>query len=577
MDSDETITILKYRNLFFFVLTACLLCVDTQNGLSIHSLTAAILTSFLLSWPTSFLLNKICRGCQIVIGECFIVLCVVDCYCQIYFNSPITPQILSNILLSDARETSEFIQFFLKLHVILKWRIFCLLLLSLFLPVCIICSKCQLKESNIKSRLLFVVIVVFCAFIETPTTYRFSKLFFQNKMEDMEGLIFRHYHEEVPTPLHRVVFAYYCSTRSRHTLEEIKNVTYNAEIDNCSYMSSHIVLIIGESFNKYHSSLYGYDLPTAPMQQKRKENGEMFVFTDVVSPWNITSNVFLEMFSLWENGNERDIATFPMFPILFRRAGYSVDFYSNQYLLKGFRKGSTNQTGHFFLADNQFSDSLFSYRNIKSSKYDMGLVWQVKNDKENKGFAANTLDIIHLIGQHFDYSMRYPQEMGFFSIEDYSNRLIDDEAKQIVMHYDNAVRYNDIVIDSLLAIYEDEDAVVIYVSDHGEEVYDDQPVSGRLFQKPTALQAKNEYEVPMWIWCSYIFRDRHPEIVDEIKKSVNKPFMTDGLPQILLYLASITCKWSNEKYVLLNSEYECKPRIIGGNTDYDKLLKIRIH
>lgn len=266
-----------------------------------------------------------------------------------------------------------------------------------------------------------------------------------------------------------------------------------------------------------------------------------------------------------------------MFPILFRRAGYSVDFYSNQYLLKGFRKGSTNQTGHLFLADNQFSDSLFSYRNIKSSKYDMGLVWQVKNDKENKGFAANTLDIIHLIGQHFDYSMRYPQEMGFFSIEDYSNRLIDDEAKQIVMHYDNAVRYNDIVIDSLLAIYEDEDAVVIYVSDHGEEVYDDQPVSGRLFQKPTALQAKNEYEVPMWIWCSCIFRDRHPEIVDEIKKSVNKPFMTDGLPQILLYLASITCKWSNEKYVLLNSEYECKPRIIGGNTDYDKLLKIRIH
>ena len=566
------------KNLFVLFLTACLLCVDTRNGLSFHCITAPILTAFLLSWLTSLLPTFIRPVIQLVVGECFVALCIVDCYCQIYFGTPITTHVLTNILLSDVRETKEFILAFVSLNnIVTKWRIAVLLLLALLYPIIFFLKyKLPVPKSR-KLRLVGVIVLVLCAIYEVLPTYRYIQVFLQKQnMEKMEGLIFRHYHEEIPTPLHRMVFACYATSQSSHALKRIRRSTFTAEIDRCSFKSPHMVLIIGESYNKHHSSLYGYHLPTAPLQQERNDKDELFLFTDVVSPWNITSNVFLDIFSLWENGSTEDLPEYPLFPMLFRRAGYSVSFFTNQYQLKGFRKGSTNQAGHFFLADVELSDSLFSYRNQRSSKYDMGLVNQIKSYRQDVKPADYTLDIIHLIGQHFDYSMRYPDSLTWFSINDYSERNLENDAKEIIMHYDNATRYNDMILDSILTMYEKEDAIVIFVSDHGEEVYDDLPVHGRLFQEPTLAQVRQEYEVPMWIWCSEKYRFLHPDILDGIMKAQNKPFLTDGLPQILLDLSGIECRWTDEKRNPLCFEYYCKPRVVGGSVDYDLLQnKIR--
>jgi heptose-I-phosphate ethanolaminephosphotransferase len=391
-------------------------------------------------------------------------------------------------------------------------------------------------------------------------------------MKSMEGLIFRHYHEEVPTPLHRFLFAWYSLNQSSQQLANIKHATFSAQIDSCTHLSSHIVLVIGESYNKYHSTLYGYQLPTTPVQQKRLDDGELYVFRDVVTPWNITSNVFLDLFSMWEYGLSETISTMPLFPLLFRRAGYSVNFFSNQYLLKGFRKGATNQAGHFFLADGEMSDSLFTFRNRKASKYDMGLVGQIYDFKKSRKQTEYTLDIIHLIGQHFDYSLRYPKTKATFSVNDYVEKTISKDAKEMVMHYDNATKYNDTVLDSLLKLYEADDAIAVFVADHGEEVYDELPVHGRLFQKPTAIQARNEYEVPLWIWCSEKYRQEHPDIVSAIQASENKPFLTDAMPQMLLFLAGIKSEWTDEQRNILSPHYQTKPKIIGGNGDYDRLI-----
>ena len=143
----------------------------------------------------------------------------------------------------------------------------------------------------------------------------------------------------------------------------------------------------------------------------------------------------------------------------------------------------------------------------------------------------------------------------------------------MVMHYDNATYYDDMVLDSILSVYEKDNVVVLFVADHGEEVYDDQPVHGRLFQTPTPSQARYEFEVPMWIWCSESYRLSHPDVIHDIELSVNKPFLTDGLPQLLLSLAGISSSWNDESHNLLSPKYKCKPRIIGGDTNYDEIIK----
>ena len=140
------------------------------------------------------------------------------------------------------------------------------------------------------------------------------------------------------------------------------------------------------------------------------------------------------------------------------------------------------------------------------------------------------------------------------------------------MHYDNATYYNDMVLDSIISIYEREESIVLFVADHGEETYDDLLVHGRLFQEPTAPQVRYEFEVPMWIWCSESYRSNHPDIMQRIKQSLDKPFMTDGLPQLLLCLAGISSKWNKECRNLLSPYYYCKQRIICGSTDYNQLV-----
>ena len=103
-------------------------------------------------------------------------------------------------------------------------------------------------------------------------------------------------------------------------------------MDSCSFRSPHIVLIIGESYNKHHSQLYGYDRETTPLQLERTKKGEMVVFDDVVSCWNLTSFVFKNIFSLHAVGDSGEWCDYPLFPELFRKAGYNVTFITNQFL-----------------------------------------------------------------------------------------------------------------------------------------------------------------------------------------------------------------------------------------------------
>lgn len=564
----------RYSNLLAFGLTACLLCTDTTDGLSLHYLTAPLLTMLLIGLATAILPKKVRVPCQILLGEIIIAICMVDSYCQIFLLSPISPKILSTILQTDQREAMEFLSIYVGEEVFGKWQLVSLLVLAVIFPLSYLYKPHNLHYRWVgKARFLLAVALIAIVIYEIPHILKYAQLMSaDNDQKNTEGLIFRRYQEAVPTPLHRLVYAYHVSKLSAVTLQAIKQATFEATVDSCSHFSPHIVLIIGESYNKHHSTLYGYRLPTTPLQQQREREGSLYVFEDAVTPWNITSNVFLDQFSTWSYGQEEAFSSYPLFPVLFRRADYDVRFFTNQYLLKGIRKGATNQAGHFFLSDHELSDTLFDYRNNRSSHYDMGLVRKVADYQKKHRETPFTLDIIHLVGQHFDYSRRYPRQLAHFTLKDYADRGKDKETTQVMMHYDNATHYNDMVVDSILQLYEDQEAVVLYVADHGEEVYDDLPVSGRLHQKPTRQTAQQEFEVPMWIWCSKKYQETHRDVTARLATYRKRPFITADISHMLLYLAGIKCRWYDERHDILSPQYQTSPRIIAGEVDYDSLV-----
>ena len=123
----------------------------------------------------------------------------------------------------------------------------------------------------------------------------------------------------------------------------------NAKVDSCNYRSPNIVLIIGESYSRSHCQLYGYDVKDTPRQRRLERRGLLTKFDDVVSCWNLTSFVFKNVLSMHVVGEKGEWCDYPLFPELFRKAGYKVTFLTNQFLPEA-KQAVYDFSGGFFLS-----------------------------------------------------------------------------------------------------------------------------------------------------------------------------------------------------------------------------------
>ncbi len=112
--------------------------------------------------------------------------------------------------------------------------------------------------------------------------------------------------------------------------------------------------------------------------------------------------------------------------------------------------------------------------------------------------------VLHQIGNHGpSYFRRYPKAFAHFQPACENDDLQHCAQEQIVNAYDNALRYTDHVLASLIAKLQAQaarvDSAVIYVSDHGESLGEN-----RLFLHgmPYAIAPQGQTRVPMVMWLS---------------------------------------------------------------------------
>ena len=315
--------------------------------------------------------------------------------------------------------------------------------------------------------------------------------------------------------------------------------------------------MIGESYNKHHSQLYGYDKPTTPRQLALAAEGSLVPFSDVVAPWNLTSFVFKHVLSLHAVGDSRqadvqgagdDWCDYPLFPEVFRKAGYRVTFITNQFQPKA-KEAVYDFSGGFFLNDPVYSKRLFDVRNSRLHRFDDGVL---------KEYDALSKD-----SRYFNAAM-------------YNRPELTDKQKRILSDYDNSLRYNDSIVAAVTQRFIDKDAVVIYMPDHGEEIFDGKPyMYGRMHGANIDYRlARNEMEIPFWIWGSPQYIEHHPYGWQAIKAAKDRPLMTDVLPHLLLFLGGIATPDYRAAYNVISPEYDVKrPRILKGVTDYNQLKR----
>ena len=514
---------------------------------------------------------------------------LIDMFCYVKFESTLTPTMLMLFNETTKQESEEFLASYLNWEVITSY-VGWILLLILTHIVWILLRKQLGKMSNriILPKVNDIIpmackavlgIVVAWLLVDAynqcwDNKEAMKRLFSHSTIGQVEHELTRKDRAELYLPIYRLMFSVYANNLADHQIVQLEASSQKVQIDSCSYRVPNIVLVIGESYNKHHSQLYGYNMPTTPRQVAMAKEGSLVPFTDVVAPWNLTSYVFKNILSLQAVGDSAEWCDYPLFPEVFRKAGYHVTFITNQFQSKA-NEAVYDFSGGFFLNNPELSNKLFDTRNNRLHPFDAGVLQEYDNlKKEDK---EHNLIILHLMGSHLMYKARYPQKTRKFLQDNmYDRPELTKKQRMILADYDNSVRYNDSIVWAVTQRFVDKDAVVIYMPDHAEEIFDGEPyMYGRMHSANIDYRlARNEMEIPFWIWGSPKYRENHPYGWAAIQQAKNRPMMTDVISHLLMYFGGIYSPLYHEEYNIVSPAYNTKrPRILKGVTDYNQLKK----
>ena len=515
---------------------------------------------------------------------------LTDLFCWVKFQSTLNPSMLLLVGETDEREASEFFSSYFTSDLIFS-SVGLLLLVMLIHILTTFLKKVKLPPAisykvtaakqiiNHSHHILGGVCLVFLGWAIESSAHNkkeMVQMFSLDTIGSVEHELTTSDCAQFYLPVYRLAFSIFSNELASQQVDRLIEAKDKMSVDSCSFKSPNIVLIIGESYGKLHSQQYGYFMPTTPRQIKREKSGLLVPFSDVVAPWNLTSFVFKNVFSLHVVGEKGEWCDYPLFPSLFRKAGYHVTFITNQFLPKA-KQAVYDFSGGFFLNHPELSAAMFDSRNQQLYRFDRGLLDDYDKNQQQHNTDHNLI-IFHLLGQHVKYNQRFPSDRRHFKAEDYEKKRADLGGKQrnVLADYDNAILYNDSIVDAIISRFEDKEAIIIYMPDHGEECYEGN--RGFICRNHSAAidydLAHYEFEIPFWIFCSYKYAAKHPDIYKEIIGAKNRRFMTDALPHMLLYLGGIHTKDYHAEYNILSPQYnEMRPRILKNTTDYDKLTR----
>lgn len=321
---------------------------------------------------------------------------------------------------------------------------------------------------------------------------------------------------------------YYLLTKEK--CPDLRDYRQNPDVICNNNSPDNVVLVIGESFTKWHSSLYGYDKQTNPLLGNMAKSGQLIVYKNVRSAFGSTIPVIKSLMSgyLENSGNPANwYETLTIIEIM-QKAGYETYWISNQSKTGIYE----NEVGRYAdLCDVQsFVGNMHS--GTKRSDLDECLLPLIEEGIEkssNKKFF-----IIQMQGSHRDYRLRYSPEYAKYGVEDYvtTHSHLSMKNREVVARYDNSILYNDYVVTEIMKRFKDKDAVVVYISDHGQDVFDS---SDNYF----GHSWENGLDIPLVFYPTSVFSEKRRELVNSIKNNTEKEFRTDSIMYTIMDIAGI--------------------------------------
>lgn len=421
------------------------------------------------------------------------------------------------LLESSSDELQEFAGGYFSWSIVLVF----LVNIALFFTLRKVLWNTDYKRSNLIGFIGFCAVVIFL---------KFSGLIESNA-----------YHNAV-----RGTYGYYKLQNNMKLAPAINKLDINITADN-----EVLVLVLGESTDRNHMQIYGYDLETTPNLNAIKE--ELYLFENVISTEVFTLKAVPKILtSLNKNSAGKDLIDIVQ---VFKAAGYDTYWLSNQ------RPISFHDNAISNIASKSKEFHFYNHQIDRDAKVlDEALLPDYTNILKRDG---KKLIVLRLIGTHFDYDNRYPKSFEKFGSDD--NNFSKKE--KLVNQYDNAVLYNDYILNEIISELkaQNQKSALVYVSDHGENIFD---YGTDFFGRSEELITKNMFEIPFFLWTSDSF-----EKPEDFQFKPQRPFTSEYTFESLGHIFGVVHKSMNVHKSIFSSKYKAEKRTIIGDRDFDDYFK----
>jgi len=313
-----------------------------------------------------------------------------------------------------------------------------------------------------------------------------------------------------------------------------------------SYLVDDITFVIGESASRNHLDIYGYPLPTTPVMSAMKDS--LAIFSDAISASTSTAENIPRLLSFMPDApTDKEWWAYPSMIDIFKALGYHTAWISNQ-----------ERSGLWSNVSSALSSSADYIKYVGSedsedhllTKYDEALIPPyLKFQANNNG---KRFSVIHLMGSHTEYHRRYPRHSGRFDAQHTAIRpgypKLDDKKARRVAQYDNSILYTDSILGVLIenCASSRRAGMVVYLSDHGENVYDTGETCGR---------DRTSVTVPLVIYLNRAYRELNPEMTSAIYSAIDRPISTANIIHLILSASGVSYAYYDPAYDVLSSHY----------------------
>jgi heptose-I-phosphate ethanolaminephosphotransferase len=344
--------------------------------------------------------------------------------------------------------------------------------------------------------------------------------------------------------------AYYNIVRGAFGYYQLNSIlSSTASIDTSKVFSTLnndvLVVVIGESIAKRHMQIYNYDKATTPLLYKCKDS--LMVYNNVIAPDVLTAKVIPKLFTTLSNSEI--IEKYDNIIEILNKANYDTYWISNQRPI-GFHE---NVVSKLVSVSNHIK--FLSYKNhLEKTNFDNVVIPVLKEILAKK---EKKVVFVHLIGAHFNYGNRYPKEF-----EKFVSNNENDNNQDVINQYDNAVLYEDFIVYSILKNVKSlkQKSAVLYLSDHGEDVFDESNFAGHT----EAGITESMLEIPFILWKSNDY-----ELPTDFEFVADRAFMTDHFYSSLGHLLGVSYPSINNEQSIFSKSFQNRDRIIMDTINYD--------